>query len=733
MSFQEDMEYQLTVNTENYYDSVHRFERQSDSKKFEDALREIDRLNSKYKLLGREMPFKLSMMYQTLSDPYKDTLNNRKVLIVLVQQGINYEASSKTVTIKIPSIVDFIVPNAIGELYDDTNHMHRAYQTQQSFGSIRRDAIIYCKKLIIIGNGKDTLGGLENITRYSIVDPKTFETKAVGEFLGLSKIEFINFDASRMSYFQGDFESENLKNNVNLSDINLKRIQNIRGFEYYKQADNKLDTQKISFDGVTDLTDMYNSCKEDTRELKEIDLSAFSNCIICNMNSTFQYSNAVKIYGQDNINFCKTGVYGHQMFFYSCELNELPEFMFRIKVIDPTMAFYNCGNLKAQSKEISQLQLCGDLQETFRQCRLPRNLEIDLSADDESGTNRFKFVNDPKLGKLRVIETSSLKGMFFDCSAESITIQNALIVFSDTRDILYGRNGCKRNRTGYYATRDFDELSLEGLFCMCRNLKSINFKNIKIVNYYGDRSILIVLNDLLNGQSVEEINFENIDIHECYLDMHDMFNNAIYLKKITMKNVQIGLLNKLDDTADQSKNEDRIIDCVMDNVQILGENADRVDDIIGRSLPGFNKVAQRFNLNLIQRCNSTIVYILGCLDSVTPYKYQDDKSVIRFYEYIKYTFDKLKLNCSIDIREIKQSKLFIAEMTLQTHDGLYKYSRQTAASSQKTEELLKRGKEDRLYMWYCAYKQIYDTHGDISKLKIVLNDIQNISVNLNEY
>lgn len=734
MNFQEDIEYQLVVNTENYYDSVHRFERPSDSRKFSDAIKDINRLKSKYRLLGKDLPFKLSMMYQTLSDPYKECLNNRKVLIVLVQQGMNYNAAGKTITIKIPNIVDFIAPNAIGEMYDSSNSLRRATYAGQNLQttSISR-GYIECNKLVIIGNDRDILGGIEKIEGYNLINPETLTLKDTGKFQGLSKIEFINFDASRMTYFQGDFKSEKLRNNVNLSDINLRRVQNTYNFEYYKQADSKLDLQKISFDGVVDLSNMYNASINKTSEIEEIDLSMFSGCKIRNMGGTFWYSSALRITGQEHIQFRETGVYGGQMFFCASCLTELPEFVFRIRIIDPNEAFYECKSLSIQSKDISQLQLCGNFHECFRYCNLPKDLMIDLSTDDSSGLNRFKFVNSPELGKLRVIEASNFSKVFFGCECvEHVTIQNALIVFTDTADIVYRRKIKERNRTGYDSVRSFDELSLESMFYRCKNLKQVTFRNIKIVNYYGDRQVLIDMKDMFRDQGIEEITFENVDVRDCVLSMDGMTLQTTSLRQLNMKNVQIGLLNQLDYSVSLNDTLNSITKFNFENVQLIGENANSLTDILGNKMPEFNIPMIDFNLYLFQVCNSLLVYILGVLSSITPSKGLDDEDIVRFYNHLKYVFETLKFRCDVDVVELSKTGMFMAEVTFQTHDGQYKYSRQAAVSRKGDKNLLEQGVASGLYRWYSAYREIYETGGDLTKIRDLLTDISHVQINLYE-
>lgn len=716
----EEMKEALDIYTEAFSDIVKNYELPSDARNFRDAYKDLRIFYQKYKLVGREQPYALQMMYQTLEDPYKVPLENRKVLIVLLQADLYSLIDKDEVEITIPSIVDVLQPHAISIVrqHQNANGLFKTVRpitysqaTLPYFNAIGSHVI--CHRIIINGNGKELLGGLENVTGYSELDSNMIDVKYIGEFNELKEIRFKGFNAQRMNYFSGDFEDEDLWGHVNLSDINLKRISSTRGIEYYARADEKLDMQRVTLQGVRDMLEMYESYMPGSDSDSQLDLKAFSGCEIDGIVDAFgNMTKVTKMVNTEGIKFKPQGIKCARAFKNQTDLKELPEFVYRQKMCDPGQTFYGCTQINLQNSDIVQMSLSGDLCEQFCSCNMPNDLKLDFSVPDKSGMNRFKFVEDPKLGRLRVVEVGQLYHLFRHCNFRSAEISNILLLFNPYK--YFGAHN-PRNYIREY------KIDLEGFFSECKNLKQVHFKNIKVVtkqlHIKQEVKTEISLENMFAHQSVEDVVLENIDLSDCDVNFDWIQRSANNLKRVTLINVIIGSVSKLDCQECMPDCDSGTIKSKMYNVKVLEGSKNTEASQLDRYLSGTMKRMIQFNLGLMQLCDDTLQEIPKAFKNISPSVSSSHKYLKDFYKYIKFAFEVLKFDFRIEQRYIKDKKLYAAYLILTQHRGIYSWEKTVAVSRVNDEQLIEEGKQDDLYILCDRLKDIYNSKGGVEQIR----------------
>lgn len=536
----------LNVGKIVYHKFIDEFEREDDSDTLSNKMSKIERFESRYKLLQRTCPYKFGLILQKFEKTsYIKPLEDYKVLVVLykILPTAFYDKESMTINLRIPEFVDVLGPEImnfnLAELSSEVG-------TPQSAASAKPNTFSECKHIKIYGNSKSLMGQLKGIQGWYIVYGKEQETIRSSQvqhiyYRDLLDIDFIDFDGSRISDITNNFFNNDNLASVAYHKIGITKLTVATKLDIVKHYDKELDTSKIEYSQKIDRLDgLYDRYNTGNNEIIDADLSDFKRCCISQIVNTFQGNNVRRIYGINGDQFNPEGVECKQAFYLNEQIQNFPEFIYQIKILNPKGMAHGCQSLSLQDWQLTQLNMQGDLSDQFSQAKLPRQLNLDFTQDDRSGLNRFEFEDDPELGKLRVVRWQSLKGLFkYSSNLRDINISGLkIIVHADDVSRVWNR--------GPDILRALD---LSEMFSGCSSIRNVTFKNIKVVKEYGDSSdsVELITSNMFCNSSVENVVFEHIDLSECDLSLSKTLSHAGCLKTLIMRDIKVKKLTQLND------------------------------------------------------------------------------------------------------------------------------------------------------------------------------------------
>ena len=188
-------------------------------------------------------------------------------------------------------------------------------------------------------------------------------------FFGLfniTKIEFINFDSSKVTSMYGmffncisitslnlnNFDTSMVKNmdamflgcislrSLEISNFNTSSVNSMNSLFYNCQALTELDLSNFDTSSVTDMTSMFYKCQS----LKYLNLSSFNTSLISNTMDFF--SNCYSLTSLDLYNFDTSSVTTMERMFFNCNSLISLKINFNTpKITNLEYMFYNCSSL----------------------------------------------------------------------------------------------------------------------------------------------------------------------------------------------------------------------------------------------------------------------------------------------------------------------------------------------------------------------------------------------------
>ena len=337
--------------------------------------------------------------------------------------------------------------------------------------------------------------------------------------------------------------------NVDLSNIDTRKVTDMRGMFSVCNNLTDLDLSKFNNEKVSDMSGMFSGCIG----LNNLNLSAFDTKKVTNMSRMFKDCTGLTCLDLSGFN---TGnVTDMSDMFYNCQsLMSLDLSSFDTKsVTNMGFMFYGCKSLTSLDLSSFDTRNVTNMRYMFRGCQSLMSLDLPSSFDTGNVMNMdgmfswCKSLTSVDLSNLNVGNVRYMRDMFTGCTnLESVNLSN---LHANELDTYMMFNGCtnlvKINLSNlqarslvfmFYgctslASIDLSEINteklqtMEGMFVNCTSLTSVNLSNLDLRD--------VSLSRMFNGcTSLETVDLSNSSIGR---NAYDIFKSCSNLKKIIMR------------------------------------------------------------------------------------------------------------------------------------------------------------------------------------------------------
>ena len=337
--------------------------------------------------------------------------------------------------------------------------------------------------------------------------------------------------------------------NVDLSNIDTRKVTDMRGMFSVCNNLTDLDLSKFNTEKVSDMSGMFSGCIG----LNNLNLSAFDTKKVTNMSRMFKDCTGLTCLDLSGFN---TGnVTDMSDMFYNCQsLMSLDLSSFDTKsVTNMGFMFYGCKSLTSLDLSSFDTRNVTNMRYMFRGCQSLMSLDLPSSFDTGNVMNMdgmfswCKSLTSVDLSNLNVGNVRYMRDMFTGCTnLESVNLSN---LHANELDTYMMFNGCtnlvKINLSNlqarslvfmFYgctslASIDLSEINteklqtMEGMFVNCTSLTSVNLSNLDLRD--------VSLSRMFNGcTSLETVDLSNSSIGR---NAYDIFKSCSNLKKIIMR------------------------------------------------------------------------------------------------------------------------------------------------------------------------------------------------------
>ena len=337
--------------------------------------------------------------------------------------------------------------------------------------------------------------------------------------------------------------------NVDLSNIDIRKVTDMRGMFSVCNNLTDLDLSKFNTEKVSDMSGMFSGCIG----LNNLNLSAFDTKKVTNMSRMFKDCTGLTCLDLSGFN---TGnVTDMSDMFYNCQsLMSLDLSSFDTKsVTNMGFMFYGCKSLTSLDLSSFDTRNVTNMRYMFRGCQSLMSLDLPSSFDTGNVMNMdgmfswCKSLTSVDLSNLNVGNVRYMRDMFTGCTnLESVNLSN---LHANELDTYMMFNGCtnlvKINLSNlqarslvfmFYgctslASIDLSEINteklqtMEGMFVNCTSLTSVNLSNLDLRD--------VSLSRMFNGcTSLETVDLSNSSIGR---NAYDIFKSCSNLKKIIMR------------------------------------------------------------------------------------------------------------------------------------------------------------------------------------------------------
>ena len=342
--------------------------------------------------------------------------------------------------------------------------------------------------------------------------------------------------------------------NVDLSNIDTRKVTDMRGMFSGCNSLTGLDLSKFNTEKVSDMSWMFSNCIG----LNDLNLSAFDTKKVTNMSYMFNYCTGLTCLDLSGFN---TGnVTDMSDMFYICEdLTSLDLSAFDTRnVTDMSDMFYGCKSLTSLDLSSFDTKSVTSMEYMFYGCKSLTSLDLS-SFDTRNVTNMrcmfsgCKSLTSVDLSNLNVGNVQSMIGMFSGCkSLTSVDLSNLNV--GNVRYMWDMFNGCTNLESVNLSNLHANELETYRMFFGCTNLVKVNLSNLQARSlrfmFYGCTSLASIdLSEInteklqtmegmfVNCTSLTSVNLSKLDLRSVLL--YNMFNGCTSLETVDLSNSSI--------------------------------------------------------------------------------------------------------------------------------------------------------------------------------------------------
>lgn len=220
---------------------------------------------------------------------------------------------------------------------------------------------------------------------------------------------------------------------------------------------------------------------------------------------------------------------------------ELPNFK-ASNIVKTSSMFNGCNLLK--EIDLSQMNLSNVLymDSMFSGCIKLESIKFSNSYTDNLNKVRFIFSGCKSLKKLdlshfKTSKVTSMERMFEDCR-RLISLDLSSFDTSNVEDMEYMFHNCASLERINLSSFDTSKVKkMTGMFSGCKNLEEINISHFK-------SNRLIDLAFMFSGCKIRKLDLNWLDFNN-YYDLSFMLDNSSYLEELSIRNIPIETLNRL--------------------------------------------------------------------------------------------------------------------------------------------------------------------------------------------
>jgi len=161
--------------------------------------------------------------------------------------------------------------------------------------------------------------------------------------LNITKIEFINFDTSKVTSMYGMFYNCISITSLNLKNFNTLNVQTMDAMFYFCNSLKSLDLSNFNTSSVISMNSLFANCLS----LSTIDLSNFNTSLVTDMNSMFYRCQSLKSLNLSSFNTSLVSDMGY-IFTYCNSLTSLDLSNFNTSSVTTMQRmFFDCSSLKS--------------------------------------------------------------------------------------------------------------------------------------------------------------------------------------------------------------------------------------------------------------------------------------------------------------------------------------------------------------------------------------------------